>query len=195
MSALPKPGYNSDEYLALEESAEYRSQFYNGEIFAMAGASRKHNVIAMNVASNLHYQLRNRPCEIYRNDMRVKVSENLYAYPDIVIVCGEPQIEQNRGENLLNPIVLIEVLSPSTEKFDRGGKAQLYRLMPSLKEYILISQNKPYIEHFVRQENGGWLLTEMSEVLSDVLQLSTISCELNLSDIYAKIDFNDRETE
>lgn len=194
MSALPKPIYNADEYLALEESAEYRNQFYDGEIFAMAGASRKHNIAAGNIYANLHFQLRNRPCEIYQNDMRVKVSENFYTYPDIVIVCGEPQIERKHGENLLNPIVLIEVLSPSTEKFDRGEKARFYRLMPSLKEYVLVSQDKSYIEHFVRQENGGWLLTEVAE-MTEVLPLPTISCELNLSDIYARIDFSEETFE
>ncbi|MGI8640570.1 MAG: Uma2 family endonuclease [Pyrinomonadaceae bacterium] len=192
MSALPKPVYNLDEYLALEESAEYRSQFYNGEIFAMAGASRKHNIAAGNIYANLHFQLRNRPCEIYQNDMRIKVNAEFYTYPDIVVVCDEPQIEKKRGENLLNPLVIIEVLSPSTEKFDRGEKARLYRLMPSLKEYILISQDKPYIEHFVHQENGGWLLTEIAE-MSEIFQLPTIFCELNLSDIYARINF-DEET-
>ncbi len=194
MSALLKPIYNADEYLALEESAEYRSQFYDGEIFAMAGASRKHNIAAGNIYANLHFQLRNRPCEIYQNDMRVKVSENFYTYLDIVIVCGEPQIEREHGENLLNPIVLIEVLSPSTEKFDRGEKARLYRLMPSLKEYVLVSQDKSYIEHFVRQENGGWLLTEIAK-MTEVLPLPTISCELNLSDIYARIDFSEETFE
>ncbi len=194
MSALLKPIYNADEYLALEESAEYRSQFYDGDIFAMAGASRKHNIAAGNIYANLHFQLRNRPCEIYQNDMRVKVSENFYTYLDIVIVCGEPQIEREHGENLLNPIVLIEVLSPSTEKFDRGEKARLYRLMPSLKEYVLVSQDKSYIEHFVRQENGGWLLTEIAK-MTEVLPLPTISCELNLSDIYARIDFSEETFE
>ena len=135
MTALPKPIYNAEQYLALEEPADYRSQFYNGEIFAMAGASRRHNV-AGNIYANLHFQLRNRPFEIYQNDMRVKVSPNLYTYPDIVIVCSEPQIEKRHGENLLNPLVIIEVLSPSTEKFDRGERARLYRLMSSLKDYI-----------------------------------------------------------
>lgn len=189
MTALPKPTYNAEEYLALEEAADYRSQFYDGEIFAMAGASRRHNSVAMNTAGNLHFQLRNRPCEIYQNDMRVKVSTDFYTYPDIVIVCGEPQIERKNGENLLNPKVIIEVLSPSTEKFDRGEKARLYRLMPSLEEYILISQDAPRIEHFVRQSNGGWLLTELSE-LEDILELPTISCQVSLSEIYAKIDFS-----
>ncbi len=194
MSALSKPIFNAEQYLALEESADYRSQFYCGEIFAMAGASRRHNTIAMNAASNLHFQLRNHPCEIYQNDMRVKVSENFYTYPDVVIVCGEPQIEKKNGENLLNPIVLIEVLSPLTEKFDRGEKARLYRLMPSLKEYVLISQDKIHIEHFVRQENGGWLLTELSEA-SDALKFPTISCQVSLSEFYAKVDFEEETNE
>ena len=189
MTALPKPIYNADEYLALEEPADYRSRFYNGEIYAMAGASRRHNTASMNTASNLHFQLRQRPCEIYQNDMRVKVSPNLYTYPDIVIVCGEPQIEKKHGENLLNPSVIIEVLSPSTEKFDRGEKARLYRLMPSLEEYVLISQDEMHVEHFVRQKNGGWFLTELSET-ADILHLPTISCQVNSSDIYAKIDFS-----
>lgn len=197
MSALPKPVYSADEYLALEENADYRSQFYFGEIFAMngefsamAGASRQHNIVGGNVYANLHFQLRNRDCEIYQNDMRVKVSEDFYTYPDVVIVCGKPQIEKKRGENLLNPLVLIEVLSPSTEKFDRGEKAQLYRSMPSLKEYVLISQDKSHIEHFIRQENGEWIFTEISE-MSDSLQLPTIECEVSLSEIYAKIDFTE----
>lgn len=189
MTALPKPIYNAEQYLALEEPADYRSQFYNGEIFAMAGASRRHNVAAGNIYANLHFQLRNRPCEIYQNDMRVKISPNLYTYPDIVIVCGEPQIEQKHGENLLNPLIIIEVLSPSTEKFDRGEKARLYRLMPSLEEYILISQDTMQVEHYIRQNNGGWLLTELSTP-SDVLELPAISCQVSLSDIYAKIDFS-----
>ncbi|MGC2238761.1 MAG: Uma2 family endonuclease [Pyrinomonadaceae bacterium] len=190
MSALPKPVYSADEYLALEENAEYRSQFYNGEIFAMAGASRKHNAISMNTSSNLHFQLRSRDCEIYQNDMRVKVTETLYTYPDIVIVCGKPEIEKKRGENLLNPSVLIEVLSPSTEKFDRGEKAQFYRSMPSLREYVLISQDKSYVEHFIRQENGGWLLKEYSE-MSETLRLPNIDCEIALSEVYAKVDFTE----
>jgi Uma2 family endonuclease len=194
MSALPKLIYSADEYLALEENAEYRSQFYMGEIFAMAGASRKHNAISMNTSSNLHFQLRSRDCEIYQNDMRVKVTETLYTYPDIAIVCGKPQIEKKRGENLLNPVVLIEVLSPSTEKFDRGEKAQLYRSMPSLKEYVLISQDKSYVEHFIRQENGGWLLKEYSE-MSETLRLPNIGCEVALSEIYAKVDFTEETGE
>lgn len=194
MTALPKPIYVADEYLALEKNADYRSQFYYGEIFAMAGASRKHNSIAGNVYANIHFQLRHRDCEIYQSDMRVKVCEDFYTYPDVVVVCGKPAIEKKHGENLLNPIILIEVLSPSTEKFDRGEKARLYRLMPSLKEYVLISQDKAHIEHFVRQENGGWLMTEIYES-SDALQLQSIDCAVNLQDVYAKVDFNEQASE
>ncbi|MDQ2747491.1 MAG: Uma2 family endonuclease [Acidobacteriota bacterium] len=189
MTALPKPIYNAEQYLALEATAEYRSQFYEGEIYAMAGASRRHNVAAGNIYADLHFQLRNRPCEIYQNDMRVKVAADFYTYPDIVIVCGEPQIEKKHGENLLNPKVIIEVLSPSTEKFDRGEKARLYRLMPSLEEYVLIAQNARHLEHFVRQANGGWLLTELSDA-AEFLELPTIDCRVTLGDIYAKIDFS-----
>lgn len=194
MSAVPKPIYNAEEYLALEENADYRSQYYFGEIFAMAGASRRHNNIAMNVAGSLHSQLRDKQCEIYQNDMRVKVSPDLYTYPDIVIVCGEARVEKKHGENLLNPLILIEVLSPSTEKFDRGEKFRLYRLMPSVREYILISQDKSSVEHYVRQEGNGWLLTELTG-LDDTLQLPAISCQLKLNDIYAKVDFEEETDE
>ena len=120
MSAVPKPIYSADQYLALEEGAEYRSQFYFGEIFAMAGASRRHNVIAGNLFSSAHGQLKGRRCEAYQNDMRLKVNRDFYTYPDIVIICGQPEIERKNGENLLNPTVLIEVLSPSTEIIPSG---------------------------------------------------------------------------
>jgi len=190
MSAVPKPIYNADQYLALEESAEYRSQFYFGEIFAMAGASRRHNIAAGNVYAIIHAQLRGRRCEIYQNDMRVKVNADFYTYPDIVIVCGEPQIEKKNGENLLNPTVLIEVLSPSTEKFDRGDKFRYYRLMPSLREYVLVSQNRVNVEHYFRQEDNSWLFTAMNDE-DEVLELPSVSCSVNVRDIYDKVDLTE----
>lgn len=194
MSALPKPRlFTDDEYLLLEEHAESRSQFYYGEIFAMAGANRRHNIISTNVTASLHAQLRRRPCEVYQNDMRVKVHKNFYTYPDIVVVCGKPEIERKGGENLLNPTVLIEVLSRSTEKFDRNEKARQYRTLSSLKELVLISQDKPHIEHYARQESGSWLITEIT-ALETVLKLNSIECELNLADVYEKADFTETET-
>lgn len=190
MSAVPKPIYNADQYLALEQGAEYRSQFYFGEIFAMAGASRRHNVVAANVLANIHPQLKGRSYEVYQNDMRVKVHPDFYTYPDIVIVCGEPEIERKNGENLLNPTVLIEVLSPSTEKFDRGDKFRFYRLMPSLREYVLVSQDRVNIEHYFRQEDNSWLFTALNEE-GDVLELPSVSCLVNVRDIYDKVDLTE----
>ena len=190
MSAVPKPIYNADQYLALEQGAEYRSQFYFGEIFAMAGASRRHNVVAANVLANIHPQLKGRSCEVYQNDMRVKVHPDFYTYPDIVIVCGEPEIERKNGENLLNPTVLIEVLSPSREKFDRGDKFRFYRLMPSLREYVLVSQDRVNVEHYLRQEDNSWLFAALNEE-GDVLELPSVSCLVNVRDIYDKVDLTE----
>lgn len=193
MSALPKQRlFTDDEYLTLEENAELRSQFYYGEIFAMAGATRRHNVISTNVAANLHAQLRRQPCEVYRNDMRVKVHKNFYTYPDVVVVCGEPKIERKRGENLLNPTVLIEVLSPSTEAFDRSEKAKQYRTIDSLQELVLISQDKPGVELYARQASGSWLISEITN-LEAVLKLNSIECALDLADVYEKVDLEAEE--
>ena len=194
MSALPKQRlFTDEEYLILEEKAERRSQFYYGEIFAMAGASRRHNIIAGNAYANLHAQLRRKPCEIYQNDMRVKIHKNFYTYPDVVVVCGEPKIERKRGENLLNPTVLIEVLSPSTEAFDRSQKAKNYRTMDSLQELILISQDKPGVEHYARQPNGAWLISEITDA-RQVLKLDSIGCALDLADVYERVEFDAEET-
>ena len=193
MSALPKQRlFTDEEYLILEERATRRSEFYFGEIFAMAGATRRHNVISTNVAANLHGQLRRRPCEVYQNDMRVKIHKNFYTYPDVVIVCGEPKIERRRGENLLNPTVLIEVLSPSTEQFDRSEKAKNYRTIASLQELILISQHKPNIEHYARQSTGAWLISEITDAQT-VLKLDSIECRLDLADVYEKVEFDAEE--
>lgn len=190
MSAVPKPIYNADQYLALEEDAEYRSQFYFGEIFAMAGASRRHNVASTNATASIHSQLKGRKREVYQNDMRVKVHPDFYTYPDIVIVCGEPQIERRNGDNLLNPTVLIEVLSPSTEKFDRGDKFRFYRLMPSVKEYVLVSQDRVNVEHYFRQEDNSWLFTAINEVDAP-LELPSVGCILQIADIYDKVDLSE----
>ena len=194
MSALPKQRlFTDEEYLILEERATRRSEFYFGEIFAMAGATRRHNVISTNVTASLHAQLRRRPCEVYQNDMRVKIHKNFYTYPDVVVVCGEPKIERRRGETLLNPTVLIEVLSPSTEQFDRSEKAKNYRTIASLQELILISQHKPNIEHYARQSTGAWLISEITDAQT-VLRLDSIECRLDLADVYEKVDFDTEET-
>ena len=187
MSAVPKPYITPAEYLALERRAETKSEYYRGETFAMSGASREHNLIAINVGRQLSEQLRDRACEVYPSDMRVRVTPTgLYTYPDVVVVCGEPQFEDGELDTLLNPKVLFEILSPSTADYDRGGKFAQYRRLASLAEYVLISQDRPLVEHYVRQPHDQWLLSEQSG-LTDTLVLPSIRCQLALSEIYLKV--------
>jgi Uma2 family endonuclease len=195
MSAVPKPFLTPQEYLARERRAETKSEYLRGEMFAMSGASREHNLIAANVSAELRQQLRQRPCEVYPADMRVKVSPTgLYTYPDVTVVCGEPQFEDAEVDTLLNPTVLVEVLSPSTADYDRGGKWTHYRRLASLQEYVLVSQDRPLVEHYVRQDSDQWLLTEQRG-LEDMLVLSSISCQIPLAEIYLKVRFGPMEEE
>lgn len=187
MSGQPQARYSPQEYLKLERQAEYKSEYVNGEIFAMSGASEEHNLIVMNVAAALHAQFRGRPCKVYANDMRVKVSPTgLYTYPDVVAVWGEAQLEDAHLDTLLNPTLLVEVLSSSTEAYDRGEKAEHYRRLPSLAEYLLISQDKPHLEHYRRQADGRWLLSEASQ-LHALISLPTIACTLRLAAVYDRV--------
>ncbi len=189
MSAVPKPYVTPLDYLTRERRAETKSEYFRGEVFAMPGASRAHNLIAGNTLIAIGPQLRDRKCEVYPGDMRVKVSPTgLYTYPDVTVVCGEPEFEDAEVDTLLNPKVLVEVLSPSTADYDRGGKFTHYRRLPSLHEYILISQDRPLVEHYVRQGPDEWLLTEQSS-LQDNLVLPSIQCQLPLSEIYLKVRF------
>jgi len=187
MTALQKSFYTPEQYLALERQASYKSEYVNGGIFAMAGASREHNQIAFNIAGELHGQLKNRPCLAYINDMRVKVNATgLYTYPDVAALCGEPQFEDEQMDTLLNPSIIIEILSPSTEAYDRGDKFAHYRRLSSLMEYVLIAQDKVRVEHYIRQDKR-WVLTELGS-LDDKLGLVSIQCEIPLREIYAKVD-------
>jgi len=188
MSLQPKLHYTPEEYLALERKAEYKSEYFNGEIFAMSGASERHNLIVGNVFAALHAQFRNRPCKAYASDMRVKVSATgLYTYPDVIALCEEAQFDDEQKDTLLNPTVIIEVLSPSTEAYDRGEKFAHYRKLASLAEYVLVSQDKPHVEHYVRQPDNQWLLSEASR-LQDVVHLPSISSTLVLAEIYEKVE-------
>ncbi len=189
MSLQPQHRYPPEEYLALERKAEYKSEYLAGEIFAMSGASERHNLIALNVAAALHAQFRGRPCKAYMSDMRVKVSPTgLYTYPDVVALCGDPQFDDEQKDTLLNPTVIIEVLSSSTEAYDRGGKFGHYRKLASLAEYVLISQEEPHIEHYVRRPDNQWLLSEVSD-LQGSIQLPSINCTLTLAEVYEKVEF------
>jgi Uma2 family endonuclease len=187
MSSVPKLRFTPEQYLALERQAEYKSEFLDGEIFAMAGASREHNLIAGNVFASLHGQLRGRPSETYPNDMRIKVTATgLRTYPDVVVVCGEPQFEDENGDTLLNPTLLVEVLSRTTEAYDRGEKFAHYRLLESLVEYVLIAQNRCQVERLTRQPDGQWLLSEARD-LGGSIALTSIGSQLALAEVYGRV--------
>src|SRR5207253_4784438 len=176
-----------DEYLRLERQAEYKSEYLNGEIFAMSGASRQHNLITANIGAEFNRQLKGKPCEAYISDMRVKVRSNgLYTYPDVVVVCGEPEFEDDEVDTLLNPTLLIEVLSKSTERYDRIAKTSYYRTIDSLTEHLLVAQDEIRLEQYARQTDGQWLLLEYLTV-DDVVKLASIECTLKLNDVYDRI--------
>ncbi|MGH8057365.1 MAG: Uma2 family endonuclease, partial [Candidatus Entotheonellia bacterium] len=141
----------------LERTAAYKSEYVRGEVFAMAGASPTHVLMVSNIVAALHGQLRHRPCTVYSTDLRVKVqASGLYTYPDVVVVCGDLQFDDDHQDTLLNPILIIEVLSESTKDYDRGGKFAQYRKIPSFAEYVLVAQDECHVEHFVKQAHGGW---------------------------------------
>jgi Uma2 family endonuclease len=187
-SAAFKTRCTPEQYLALERKAPEKHEYYDGEIFAMAGASREHNLIVGNLHGELRAQLLDRPCEAYMSDMRLLVSATgLYTYPDVTAVSGEPQFEDIEVDTLLNPNVIVEVLSPSTEAHDRGRKFAHYRRLESLREYVMVAQDQVHVERYTRQGNE-WLLTELSR-LEDTLRLESIGCTVALHRLYAKVQF------
>jgi Uma2 family endonuclease len=188
MSVEPQRRVSIEDYLAAERRAETKSEYLDGEVFAMSGASREHNLIAVNVTASVHGQLKGSACEIYAGDMRVHVpATGLYTYPDVTVVCGEPRFEDGEEvDTLLNPTLLIEVLSPTTEGCDRGKKFAHYRTLESFREYVLIAQEEVRVELFTRQEDGHWLLSEASR-LEERLPLASIGCELRLADVYDRV--------
>ena len=188
MSLQPKPYLTPEDYLALERSADFKSEYFNGEIFAMTGASESHNLVVINTIRELSTQLKKRPCKVYANDMRVKVDPTgLYTYPDVVVTCGKAQFDDTHLDTLLNPVLIVEVLSDSTEAYDRGRKFEHYRKLDSLVEYVLIAQNRPHIESYRRQADQQWLLREYSE-LDGTLRLLSIDCDLALAEVYDKVE-------
>ncbi|RIK76677.1 MAG: hypothetical protein DCC67_13620 [Planctomycetota bacterium] len=195
MSAQPKRLLTPEEYLAIERDVPMKHEYYRGEMFAMGGASREHNLIGGNIFAAIHSQIANRRCEAYQNDLRVKVTPaGLYTYPDVVVTCQAPQFEDKVLDTLLNPQVIIEVLSDSTEKYDRTKKFEMYRQLDSLREYVLVSHDRPHIDRFVRGDDGVWGLTD-ADGLEATLELPTIGCRLRLADIYAKVEFPPPPTE
>ncbi len=189
MSALPKHRFTEQEYLDFERAAETKHEYYRGEILAMAGAQRNHNRIVGNTYASFHAQTRETSCEVFMNDMRVRISPSgRYVYPDVVVVCGEQQMLDDELDTLLNPTLVIEVLSETTEKYDRGEKAEDYRRLDSLQELVLIAQDKPHIERFTRKAGNVWEFVE-TDGLDATIDLPSIGCTLALADVYARVDF------
>ncbi|MDT4896245.1 MAG: hypothetical protein QOH25_1322 [Acidobacteriota bacterium] len=190
MSSQPTTYLTPEEYLALERKAEYKNEYVDGEVVAMTGASRKHNLIVVNISGELRRQLKGRPCETYSGDMRVRIpSTRLYTYPDVVVVCDEPQFEDDYVDTLLNPTVIIEVLSESTELYDRGKKFGFYRTLESLAEYLLVAQDERRIEQYVKQPDERWLLSD-HRAPEGTVELTSISCSLALREVYDKVTFS-----
>lgn len=191
MSAVPKLYLTPAEYLAFERQSDIKHEYFRGDLFAMAGASRQHVRIAVNATIVLGNQLARRGCDVFNSDMRVKVSPTgLYTYPDLAIVCGRPRFEDKELDTLLNPSVIIEILSKSTEAYDRGEKFAQYRMLETLTDYLLISQTRPHIERFTRQEGGLWLLSE-SIGLDAVMPIESIQCQLPLAEVYDRVEFEE----
>ena len=188
-SAALKTQYTPSQYLALERVAEFKHEYYDGYITAMAFVSPEHNRIALNIASRLNTEFKNRECQAFVSDIRLCVSSTgLYTYPDVMAVCGESRFQNIEGvESLLNPTIIVEVLSPTTESYDRGAKFGHYRQLPSLKEYVLVSQDKVLVERYTRQ-GDDWVLSEFKG-RADTLQLLSIDCAVSLREIYAKVKF------
>lgn len=173
------------EYLAFEEKSKVRHEFMDGEMFAMAGATRKHNLLSTNVSTELNLQLRETDCEVYASDFRVKIREGHNVYPDVAVACDEI-LTQSNETILLNPTVVFEVLSKSTEKRDRGDKAEDYFRLDSLTEYVLVSQYRIRVEHFSRQKNNVWTLN-IYEDLENVIELESINVKISLKSVYLKL--------
>jgi len=180
MSAVLK--LSAQAYLEQERLSDTKHEFYNGEIFAMSGASFAHNVITGNLVRELGNKLKNRPCRVLPSDQRVQLRDG-YAYPDVSVVCGKPEFYDK--DNLTNPQVIIEVLSPSTADYDAGGKFARYRQLPSLLEYILVAQDRAHVMHYVKQAEHQWTLYEY--FAADEFDLPTLECRLSLVEIYAKV--------
>lgn len=186
MSSLLKHHQSPEEYLAIERRAKYKSEYVNGVVYALAGGSERHNLIVGNLVTELNIQLRKAPCRVYPSDLKVCApNSKKFLYPDASIVYGEVRFIDDTRDVILNPILVVEVLSDSTVAFDRGEKFQSYQQIESLQEYLLVSQDEHVVEHYLRQENGHWLYTRVSG-LEKIIDLPALKSQLPLSDIYNK---------
>lgn len=187
MSRHRQSSLTPEEYLAIERKSETRHEYFDGEMFAMVGASKRHNLITANIIRILGNQLLDRPCNVYPGDMRVKVSATgKYTYPGVVVACAEEEFDDAENDTLLNPVLVVEVLSESTEAYDRGKKFEQYQNIESLMQYLLVAQEPFRIEQYVRQSRREWTYSGYHDA-EDVVQVNDIGCQLALKDVYAKV--------
>jgi Uma2 family endonuclease len=191
MSANPsfvQRRYSAEEYLALDRAADYKSEFVNGEIFAMGGASFRHVLVATNTAGELRSRLKGTPCQVYSADLRTQADRvRAFHYPDVVVVCGPPEYRDARRDTLTNPRVIVEVLSPSTRNYDRGDKFASYRRLDSLRDYVLIDPEPCHVEHYVRKEGSIWEFSETDDCMGELL-IQSLGIALPLQEIYAQVE-------
>lgn len=195
MQAL-KQIYSLEEYLELEKTTEEKFEFWNGNVWSMSGASTNYNRIVRNLNTEIDLQLREKGCEIFPSDMRVKVpAYTPYRYPDLTALCGKPEIENLQGVDLLvNPQLIVEVLSESTEAFDRGDKFSYYKSIPYFNEYILVAQHHPHVSQFIKHGDGFWTHLEFND-LSEIIELKSVPCKMTLKAIYRDVIFPANESE
>jgi len=190
MSTQAKTFITPEQYLEIERQAEIKSEYWQGEMFAMSGAAEPHNRLTSNISGQFYVQLRSSACSHYSNDMRVRVTATgLYTYPDIVVVRSAPQLLDGRRDTLLNPTLIVEVLSPSTEAYDRGRKFEHYQSIDSLQQYLLVASERMHADLFTRQPDGLWLLKAAGSP-EDIIELDSIGCRLTLRDTYERVEFS-----
>ncbi|MFB8791162.1 MAG: Uma2 family endonuclease [Potamolinea sp.] len=195
MQVQEKHYYTPEEYLELEIAASFRSEYYDGKILPRAGGTPNHNRISLNLSAALNFALKRQPYDVFMSDMRFWIPrQRLYTYPDVMVVAGQLEFAIGRKDTITNACMIAEVLSESTEKYDRVGKFKLYRTMASLREYILISQSEMFVEQYSKIENNKWLLSEYEESNS-ILALTSMDFQVSLGDIYDKVEFKHKQVE
>lgn len=191
MSAAPKRRKSLEEYFVIERSAQFKSEYFDGEMFAMAGASAAHHFIKDNLIMELGNRLKGTNCRTLSSDQRIKVERTgLVTYPDVMIICGKVELSTDDQDTITNPVAIMEILSPTTERYDRTTKFRNYQKLDTLKEYILIAQDEPLCERYVRQHDGSWALVSFV-VLTAKLLLTSVEAEIPLADLYSGITFPD----
>ena len=185
----PKQTFSPAEYLAMEQVAEYKSEYYDGEIFAMSGGTPDHSTIAVNFVIELGTRLASKPCRVFNSDMRVHLERSgLYTYPDAMVICGKIQLAKGRKDTVTNPVLIVEVLSESTRDYDRGAKFNFYKQIPTLREYIVVESERAHVDCYRRTEGDKWL-AEMYDDLEAAVKLESVELEINLRQIYSKVSW------